>query len=94
MYRMKGIEPSPRLVHSFRYKIRRRPERVLSEIPQAFLSVWHRARIEPHVYQIAFAFHFLAGSGNKENIVHIRTVEIYPVIIFKRHVIRIESSVL
>ena len=81
MYGMKGIEPAPCLVHSLGYEVGRASEFRRTEIAESFLCIRHGPGIEPHIDQVRLADHLLSASGHKEYVVHIRSVQVYPVIV-------------
>ena len=58
------------------------------------LCIGHRTRVEPHINEVCLTLHRLTGSTNKNDIVYIRAVEIYLIIIFLRHISRNETFVL
>ena len=59
-----------------------------------YLRIRHGAGVEPYVNQIRFALHGFAGFGNKDNIIYIRTVKVYLVVVFLRVHARLETFVL
>ena len=58
------------------------------------LGIRHGARIEPHVDKVALTIHGLALVVDKNNIVDIRTVEVYAVIILLGEIARHKALVL
>ena len=79
---MKRIEPSSCLVNTLSDEVSRTSEALAAEIAQAFLSIRHCSGIEPDVNEVSLACHLLSAVGNQEDIVHIRSVKINPVVIF------------
>ena len=79
---MQGIEPSSGLVHSLRDEVRGTAELRASEIPQPLLRIRHGAGIEPDIDKVRFPDHLFPAVGDKIYSVYIRTVQVYPVIIF------------
>ena len=45
------------------------------------LGVWHRTGVEPHVNEVALTLHPLSCRRDEEDIVHIRAVEVYLIIV-------------
>ena len=90
---MQGIEPSSCLIHALCDEIRSTTEITCILASESCLRIRHRAGIKPHVYQIRLSCHLLPAWADKENIIHIRTMKIYPVIIVLTHVIRREFLV-
>ena len=95
---MEGKEPPAGLVYTFGDEIRRI---IRTAIHQFFvleriveLSVRHRTRIEPNVYQVRFTLHRFACRRNQDDIVYIRTVQIYLIVIFFRIFSRNEAQFL
>ena len=91
---VEGVEPSSGLVDAFRNEVRGCTELLLAEAAQAFLRIWHRAGVEPHVDEVALPGHLASAVGHEVYVVHIWPVEVYPVIISKGHVRRVETLVL
>ena len=58
------------------------------------LCVRHRTRVEPNVDEVALAVHRLTLVVNEYDIVYIRTVEVYAVVVLLRVVARYEAFVL
>ena len=82
---MEGEEPSAGLVNTFGNEIRRIN---LTVVKCLFilkgimnLRIRHRARVKPYVDKVFFALHWLSGSRNKDDVIDIRTMEVYTVII-------------
>ena len=68
-------EPSARLVHTFGYEVgSTRRICVLEGI--VVLCVRHGSRVEPNIDQVQFAFHRLARRRNKDDSIHVGTMEI------------------
>ena len=57
------------------------------------LCIGHRATIKPNIYQVGFTIHWFTCGIDKHDIVHIRAVEVYTVIILLRIISRNESIV-
>ena len=95
---MQGKEPAACLVHTFCdeiggiYLVAVQQFLVLERI--VYLRIRHGAGVEPYVNQIRFALHGFAGFGNKDNIIYIRTVKVYLVVVFLRVHARLETFVL
>ena len=72
---MEGKEPTAGLVHTFGDEVSRaRGVCVLERI--VILCIRHRTRIEPHIDEVQFALHGLAGRRNEDDAVYIRTMEV------------------
>ena len=90
---VQGIEPAACLIHALRDEVGRGAEIPAAEVPQALLGIRHGTRIEPNVNQVGFAGHLLPAGRNQVNLIHKRTVKVYPVVVFEGRVGRIEPIV-
>ena len=50
------------------------------------LCIRHRTRIEPNVDQVCFTLHWLTRLADQNNIINVRTVQVYFVVVFLRHI--------
>ena len=92
---MQGIKPTAGLVYSFSNEICGESQ---SFIDQVFifkrivpLRVRHRTRIKPHVDQVSLALHRLAFIRYQSDGINERLVQIKGVVVFIRHIGRVES---
>ena len=83
---MERKEPTASLIHTFGDKV---GGVNLMAIQQFFvlerivdLCIRHGTGIEPYVYQVRFTLHGFAVFGYEDDIIHIRTVQVYLIIIF------------
>ena len=90
---VEGVEPSAGLVDAFGDEVCRAAELGAAKVAQAFLGVRHRAGVEPYVDEVALADHLLPAVADKEDIVDVRPVEVYLVVILKAHISRVETLV-
>ena len=75
MDRVERKEPSTGLIDTLRDEVSgTREVGVLKRI--VVLRIGHSSRIEPYIDKVQFALHRLSGRGDKDDRVHIRTVEI------------------
>ena len=95
---MQREEPTACLVHTFGDEVGRI---YLAAVQQLLvlervvnLRVWHGAGVEPYVNQVAFASHRLSVLGDKDNVVHIRTVQVNLVVVLLRIDSRLEAFLL
>ena len=58
------------------------------------LGIGHRAGVEPNVYQVGFALHLLATCGAKEDIIDIRPMQVYLIVVLLTHIARHETFIL
>ena len=94
---MQGKEPATGLVNALIDEIAGESNMLVDEIGIferiVYLSVWHRAGVEPHVDEVALALHLLARGRNEEDVIDIRTVQVDLVVVLLRHVARNEALV-
>ena len=57
------------------------------------LGVRHRARVEPHVDEVALTLHRFAAIADQQDVVDIRTVHVNLVVVLLRHIARNEAFV-
>ena len=88
---VQGVEPSAGLVHAFGYEIGGVAEIGSAQAAQTCLSVRHGAGVEPHIDQIALPCHLPAARADEENPVHVRTVEVYAVVVLLGHIFRVKA---
>ena len=85
---MKGEEPSACLVYSFVYEVGRKCSALVNRIGVfkriMYLRIRHAAGVEPNVNQVSLALHRFAGLAAKYDIVYIRTVEVYFIVVLLR----------
>ena len=93
MYRMQGVEPASGLVHSLGDEVRSTAEIGTVPASEPCLCIRHRSGVEPHVYEVGLPGHLAPARAHEEDIVHVRTVEVYPVVILLAHIIRVEALV-
>ena len=77
---MQGEEPAAGLVHTFGNEVGGKHGAVFDQFlvleGVVHLGVGHGAGIEPHIDEVRFAAHGLAGFGHKDEIVHVGAVEV------------------
>ena len=82
---MKSIEPSACLIDTFCNKVRRINQTIVKQFlileRIMYLSVWHSTRIEPNVDKVEFACHRRTCRRHQFDVIHIRTVKVYLVIV-------------
>ena len=92
---MQGEEPATRLIHTFIDEVGREGISLVDGIAMleriVNLCVRHRTRIEPNVDQVSLALHRLTRLAHQYDIIYIRTVKVYLVIVFLSVVARNES---
>src|SRR3569832_2589760 len=75
---MQGEKPTTSLVNPFSNKVSGiillKLLNVLKRIMP--LSIGHCTTVEPDIYQICFAIHFLSGIGNENDIVYVRAMQV------------------
>ena len=91
---MQGKEPTACLVNTLSDKVSR-IDLTIIELLQVLerivdLGIRHSAGIEPYIDQVCLTLHRLAGSGNQDNIIHIRTVQIDLLVVLLRIISRSE----
>ena len=95
---MQREEPSACLVHPFRNEVGRIDLAVVKQLlvleRVMDLCIRHRSGIEPDVDQVRLALHRLATGGNQDHIVHIRTVQVYLLIVLLRIFTQFELQLL
>ena len=83
---MERKEPTTGLVHTFCNEVRG----IVSAVVNDFLvferivqlSVRHGTRIEPNINQVKLALHWFSACRHKGNVIHIRTVKVYLIVVF------------
>ena len=84
-YGVKREEPASRLVNALVDEVGGESQPLVNQFPVlkriVYLSVGHGARVEPHVYQVCLAPHRLAALAHKHDVVNIRAVHVYPVVV-------------
>ena len=85
------IEPSASLVHTLCDEVGGRAEVGTVQTTKTSLCVRHGAAVEPHVDKVALALHLVTALADEENLVYIRAVKIYLVVISLRHIFRVEA---
>ena len=88
---VEGIEPAAGLVNAFRDEVCGGAKTALSKVTEAFLGIWHGAGVKPHVNEVCLTGHLLARGRYKVDIVYVRPVEVYLVIVLEAHVLRIKT---
>ena len=95
---MQRKEPSTRLVNTLVDEVTGEGCAVVNEFLVfkgiVLLGVWHRAAVEPHVYEVALALHRLATLADQDDVIDIRTVQVNLVVVLFRHVTRHKAILL
>ena len=95
---MQGEEPTTRLVDTLVDKVTGEGDSLVNQVlilkRIVYLSVRHRARIEPNVDEVALTLHGLTALRNEDDMIHIGTMEINLVVVLLRHVARHKAFIL
>ena len=91
---MKRVKPASGLVNALGYEVCRAAKLRRIQSTETFLSVRHRAGVEPNIDKVCLTGHLLSGRTDKEYVIDIRPVEINPVVVLLAHVLRIKTIVL
>ena len=91
---MKRVKPASGLVNALGDEVCRAAKLRRIQSTETFLSVRHRAGVEPNIDKVCLTGHLLSGRTDKEYVIDIRPVEINPVVVLLAHVLRIKTIVL
>ena len=90
---VKRVEPASGLVNSLRDEVGGAAELRRIQSTETFLSVRHRAGVEPNIDKVCLTGHLLSGRTDKEYVIDIRPVEIYLVVVLLAHILRVETFI-
>ena len=95
---MQGKEPATCLVNALIDEIAGEGRVLVDEFGIferiVYLGIRHGAGVKPNVNQVGLTLHGLTGSTYQHDVVHIRTVQVYLVVVLLRHIARHKAGIL
>ena len=88
---VQGKEPAAGLVNTLRNKVCGLTKLRRIHTGQPLLRIRHCAGIKPYIYKVALSAHWRAALGEKHNLIYIRPVKVYLIIILLAVVIGIKA---